>query len=113
MLKLKANTDNETRILTYLELNASDELKRKINAGEKTLEGCWKYITTQARTLAKNGCACIEDATVYGWAIHFFEEDSVTEASPLKKEEVKKEQKKVESKPKEDTTQVSLFDLMG
>ena len=110
---LTAKTDNEKIILEYIEQNATDYLCTKINNSKKTLQGCWSYITAEAKKQAVNGCACIEDATVYGWAIHFFEEDSVTEASPLKKEEVKKEQKKVESKPKEDTTQVSLFDLMG
>lgn len=47
MLNLKAKTENETLILKYLELNASLELKAKINNGTKTLEDCWKFITAE------------------------------------------------------------------
>lgn len=109
MLKLTAKTDNETLILKYLELNASLELKAKINNGTKTLEDCWKFITEQAKKLAKNNCACIEDSKVYGWAIHFFEEDGIKAVKTEKIEAPKAEKKK----PKEENTQMSLFDMMG
>ena len=38
-----------------------------------------KYACDEARKLAEKGAnsACIDDVTVYGWAIHFFEEDSI------------------------------------
>lgn len=38
---------------------------------EEKLDKCWKYITSQAKSLAKNGCAMIEDAQVYKWARDF------------------------------------------
>ena len=38
---------------------------------EEKLDKCWKYITSQAKSHAKNGCAMIEDAQVYKWARDF------------------------------------------
>lgn len=96
-LNLKAETPNEKIILEYLENNASETLREKINIGAKTLKQCWAFITGEARKLAKNGCAAIEDKKVFGWAIHFFEEDGLNcpteepKDEPIKTEEVKKE----------------------
>lgn len=81
---LTAKTDNEKRVLEYIEKNATDYLCTKINNGKKTLQGCWKYITEEARKQAVNGCACIEDNTVFGWAMHYFEEDSIKEGATPK-----------------------------
>ena len=38
-----------------------------------------KYACEEARKLAEKGanCACVEDSVVFGWAIHYFEEDSI------------------------------------
>ncbi len=38
---------------------------------EEKMDKCWKYITSQAKSQAKNGCAMIEDAQVYKWARDF------------------------------------------
>lgn len=76
-LNLKANGSNEKIVLDYLTNNASESLAERINNGKKTLTQCWSYIMHEARKQAVNGCACIEDSTVFGWAIHFFEEDSI------------------------------------
>lgn len=81
---LTAKTDNEKRVLDYIEQNASDYLCTKINNGKKTLQGCWGYITAEAKKQAVNGCACIEDNTVFGWAMHYFEEDSIKEGEKPK-----------------------------
>jgi hypothetical protein len=133
---LTAKTDNEKRILAYIEQNATDYLCTKINNGKKTLQGCWSYITAEAKKQAVNGCACIEDNTVYGWAMHYFEEDSITEPTPTKttpktpskaptstapkttpKPTPKAEPPKPKTKPKteqlsfQETEQLSFFDL--
>lgn len=76
-LKLTAENAGQERVLKYLEENASDVLAEKINGGNKTMAGCWTYIVSRARSLAKNSCACVEDAEVYGWAVHYFEEDDL------------------------------------
>ena len=93
MIKLNLTPQNkqEELILTYLQNNVSEALADKINNGtpfekdghpllnKKTLSGFMKYACDEARKLAEKGAnsACIDDVTVYGWAIHFFEEDSI------------------------------------
>lgn len=90
-LNLTANGTPQQRIKEYLEQNASDVLAEKINNGvkverdgktlisKKTLDGFMKYATEEARKLVEKGAtsACIEDSVVFGWAIHYFEEDSI------------------------------------
>lgn len=63
----------------FMEYNATEELAEKINRGPKTFEGCAAFIKEEARKQAQNGVAVIKDATVYGWAMHFFEEDEIPE----------------------------------
>ena len=125
-LNLTAKGDNEKIILQYLENNVSEVLAEKINSGTKTLADCWKFITECARKQAKDGCACIRDDVVFGWAIHFFEEDSI-KPEPPKKEyinqkmpngdtvrvEAKKKPEPVEEKSELEKAQITLFDLMG
>lgn len=120
MLNLEAKTSNEKLLLKYLEENASDVLREKINSGKKTLKECWEYIRGEARKKAVNGCACIDDATVFGWAVHFFEEDGIKAAKvrgPVREEtsdeadEVIKEAPKPKAKkaaPKMEESQLSF-----
>lgn len=90
-LNLTATTPEQTRIKEYLELNASDALAEKINSGisiekdgkvlinKKDLKGFMQYACNEALKLADKGAnsACVDDATVFGWAIHYFEEDTI------------------------------------
>lgn len=46
----------------------------KVLNDDKTLDDCIAYITNLARKEATEGCARIEDNTVRGWAIHYFDE---------------------------------------
>lgn len=82
-INLTANNANEQRVLDYLEANASDMLAEKINGGNKTLNGFFAYARCEAQKLAVNGCACVEDQTVFGWAIHYFEEDEIKEPAKV------------------------------
>lgn len=132
-LNLEATTKEQELIKTYLEENASETLAEKINNGtpfekggktfinRKTLDGFMKYASDEARKLASKGAnsACVEDKVVYGWAIHYFEENSVegtlynedgTECKPAPKPAPAKV-KKAEAK-KQDSRQASLFDFM-
>lgn len=136
MIKLNLTPQNkqEELILNYLQNNASESLADKINNGtpfekdgnpllnKKTLSGFMKYACDEARNLAEKGAnsACIDDATVYGWAIHYFEEESIegtlytidgAEYKPAPKKSVNT--KPVTSKPqpqKQQSLQFSLFD---
>ena len=136
MIKLNLTPQNkqEELILTYLENNASESLADKINNGtpfekdgnpllnKKTLSGFMKYACDEARNLAEKGAnsACIDDATVYGWAIHYFEEESIegtlytidgAEYKPAPKKAVNSKPATVKPQPqKQQSLQFSLFD---
>lgn len=133
-LNLTANGTEQERILAYLQENASDVLTKKINNGtpiekdgkalinKKTLDGFMKFACDEARKQAEKGAraACIDDATVFGWAIHYFEENTIegtlynadgTEYKPVVKPTPKIEVKKVEQ-PKPKQQQASLFDML-
>lgn len=73
-------TTFETTIQTYLENRAKTdslfaETYRKAN---KSIKECCKYIYSQARNLAKNDNAVgVDESTVYGWAVHYYDEDNI------------------------------------
>ena len=81
-----------------------------------------KYACDEARKLAEKGAnfACIDDVTVYGWAIHYFEEDSIEGTFyTIDGEEYKPAPKKVATTkpvtvksqpPKPQNLQFSIFD---
>lgn len=54
-----------------------DDLKEKLENPKKTLSEMFKYILTEARKCAEEGCACIDNETVFGWAVHYYDEDNV------------------------------------
>ena len=136
MSKLNLATKNEEqeKIKQYLEENASDVLIKKINEGveivkdnklvinRKDLDGFWSYAIEEARKQADKNArgAIVEHTTVFGWAIHYFEESSIegklynldgTEYKPEIKQvdKPKVEVKKEPEKPK--NTQGSFFDF--
>lgn len=132
-LNLTAQNKQEELVLKYLQDNASETLADKINNGtpfekggkpllnKKTLAGFMRFACDEARKLAEKGAnsACIDDATVYGWAIHYFEEESIegtlytidgTEYKPTVK---RVETNAVKAKPepkKQENVQFSFFD---
>ena len=134
MIKLNLETKNKEQeiIKAYLEENASDILADKINNGvkvqkdnkilinKKTLDTFMKYACDEARKLASKGtnATCIEDKTVFGRAIHYFEEDSIegifyNEDETEYKNEISTPPKIEKSeKPKPENKQATLFDLM-
>jgi hypothetical protein len=77
---LTAKSSTETRILEYLEANASAVLAEKIRAGKKTIAGAMNYAKTEAKKLARGESSiCVDDETVFGWIVHFFEENDIAE----------------------------------
>lgn len=119
-LGLKAKNNAQKVVLDYLEANVSEVLAEKIKSGNKTMDQCWTYIIGQAEKQKDGKVACISDMEVFGWAIHFFEEDKITakEEKPAVKvvvSEKKPEPKKVEKKKEEKTEmlpgQMSIFDF--
>ena len=65
----------------------------------KNLNDCIKYITSEAKKQAKNGCAAIEDAVVFGWAVHYYQEDDVKVEDVKAKVVTPKVEKPKEIKP--------------
>ena len=139
-LNLTAVGAEQELIKKYLTENASDSLADKINNGiriekdgktlisKKTLDGFMKYANEEARKLAAKGAtsACVEDKIVYGWAMHYFEEDSIegtlynedgTEYTPPKLVKAKQtvstsiSNKTTTVTSKEPAGQLSLFDF--
>ena len=109
---LRAKDGPQKIILNYLEENASDELVEKINSRYKTMDECWRFIEKQARGNSKGNSACFEDRVVFGWSVHFFEEEGNVE--PEKEETpVEIPEKKVVVKKDDGFKQITLFDLMG
>ena len=139
-LNLTATNRQEEIIKEYLENNASETLAEKINNGIKTekdgksliskkdLNGFFKYATEEARKLAEKGAtsAMVEDKVVFGWAMHYFEEDSIlgklynedgTEYKPVVKKTTKPT---ITTTPtpyvppvKKPEPQMSLFDMLA
>ena len=134
-LNLEAKTPAEQKVKAYLEQNASEVLARKINEGvkivkdgktllnKKTLAGFLKFACDEAKKQAEKGAnsAYIDDAIVYGWAVHYFEEDSIEGTlcnedgtvykAPMPKSTplpTKYEPPKPKPKP-----QMSIFDMMA
>ena len=93
MPKLNLETKNKAQelIKAYLEENASELLAEKINNGvriqkdgktlisKKTLNGFMTFAADEAKKQAEKGArsACVGQSVVFGWAVHYFEEDSI------------------------------------
>lgn len=43
----------------------------------KSIDECCAYIMSEAKKKAVKGCAAISDDVVYGWAVHYYDEDSI------------------------------------
>ena len=133
-LNLEANTEEEKLIKEHLENTASETLAEKINNGtkiikdnktllnKKDLNGFLDYAKEQARSSAKNGVAMIHHETVFGWSIHYFEEDSIegtlynedgTEYKKIVKTEYKPPVAKVEVKKKPENEQANFLDMFN
>ena len=133
-LNLETKTKEQELILEYLEKHASNSLRDKINNGvrfnkegielvnKKTLDGFFSYATAEAKKLADKGAnsACVRDEVVYGWAIHYFEENSIEgtlfnlDGTPYKKPVAKTLSKPIATPTpkKTQSNQVSLFDSL-
>jgi len=132
-LNLAAEKPELKVLKTYLENNVSEVLADKINNGvrtekdgktlisKKTLETFWKYAHDEAQKQSEKGArgAHVEDETVFGWMMHYFEEDSLegvlynedgTEYKPPRPVYTPSKTAPAVVKPK---PQMSLFDSAG
>ena len=133
-LNLTATNRQQEKVLKYLQENVSETLADKINNGtpfekdghpllnKKTLADFMRYAGKESRQFAEKGEqeTCVDDDTVYGWAIHFFEEDTIegtlytidgAEYKPAPKKSVNTKPATVKPQPqKQQSLQFSLFD---
>ncbi|MBP5245557.1 MAG: hypothetical protein J6036_03785 [Clostridia bacterium] len=132
-INLIAENKEQELVLAYLTEHAGDDLAEKINEGtpfekdgkmltnKKTLDGFMKYASDEARKLAEKGkqYACVQDEIVYGWAMHYFEEDGIegtlynpdgTEYKPAVKAVPSQKPPISHVKPQNTNLQFSFFD---
>lgn len=69
----------ETAIKAYLDKRAAeDQLFAASYAKEKkSIKECCTYIRGEAKKLSSGNVAVVDDATVYGWAVHYYDEDNI------------------------------------
>lgn len=90
-IRLEAKGAEQEALKAYLEKNVSEVLAEKINHGayiekdgkrllnKKNFESFMEYAVEEARKQAAQGArfACVISDEVFGWAIHYFEEDDI------------------------------------
>ena len=100
----------KTAIIGYLRERCKTDtyLAEACKKENKSLDGCIKYITEQARKKAENNVAVIPDAEVFEWAVHYILEDSLNCESGKtdKKAEERPAEKSVEGPEKEKSVSV-------
>ena len=118
-----------------------EDIHKNLEKENKSLNEMWNYVISEAKRCAVDQCAALDDETVFGWAVHYYDEDDI-KVKPIKekvnvvankvikkeeKEEHKKEDlveveikevmKKAKKEPKKkkdvDENQISLFDFLG
>lgn len=117
----------EQAIKIYLDNRAKTDslFAETYKKANKSIKECCKYIYSQAKKLAKGGNAVgVDDATVYGWAVHYYDEDDIkvegaqerVEVVATASEPAKAEQPKPQLKPQpkrkrgdDNSLQLSLF----
>jgi hypothetical protein len=82
---LEAKTPTERRLKEYLDANASDALRDKIAAlpdGPRfNLAAAFRFITSEARKHLDGTSGFVEDDTVFGWLVHYYEDVAPAEAA--------------------------------
>lgn len=116
---MKTTDPFKNTIKEYLDKRAAEDSLFAVSYAKegKNIDDCCTYITGRARKKASGNCAVISDDEVFGWAVHYYDEDdikfekssnvkTVVGTSP-KKTDVPK--MKIKPKKKEDVGQLSLF----
>nr|DAS70989.1 MAG TPA: PcfK-like protein [Caudoviricetes sp.] len=69
----------ENAIKNYLDKRAEEDLlfAESYKKPGKSIKECCDYIAGQARKLREGSVAVVDDATVYGWAVHYYDEDDI------------------------------------
>ena len=119
------NLTLETAVQSYLNNRAKTDslFAETYKKANKSIKECCSYIYSQARKLAKGSNSVgIDDATVYGWAVHYYDEDDikvdevherveVAASEPVSVEQPKQQPKPVQKRRRgeDNSLQLSLF----
>ena len=107
----------KTAIIGYLRERCKTDtyLAEACKKENKSLDGCIKYITEQARKKVENNVAVIPDEEVYDWAVHYILEDSLNCESEKtdKKAEGNQEKENTVSAEKLKKTIADEWNLLG
>lgn len=122
-----STTTFETTIKNYLDRRAREDslFAETYKKANKSIKECCRYIISRARKLGGTAVA-VDDATVYGWAVHYYDEDNIkVEASsgrvevaapaavvkpePAKPAALKRQKAKKTNHRADDSLQLSLF----
>lgn len=93
----------EEIIKTYLEQRELEDesVARNLKKENKSIKGCCDYITKMSKKQAKNNVAMIDDNVVYGWAVHYYDEDNLLEdKKPTPKAKVVAPKPEIKPQPK-------------
>ena len=124
---MPTNNNFETVIKDYLDNRAREDslFAETYKKANKSIKECCRYIISRARKLGGTTVA-VDDATVYGWAVHYYDEDNIkVEASsgrvevaapaavvkpgPAKPAAPKRQKAKKTNHRADDSLQLSLF----
>ena len=115
-MKLVANNPTEKRLLEYLDANASVPLLEKIEALPKgprfNLGAAWRYVESEAKKLLHSRSGYVEDPTVFGWLVHYYEDVAPAEAAKPAPEKKPAAKPAPEKKPAEKPSGFS-FEFFG
>ena len=53
------------------------DMQEKLNNPNKSIDKMFSYVRSQAKKKAVNECAVIIGAEVFGWAVHYYDEEDV------------------------------------
>lgn len=54
-----------------------EDMQEKLNNPNKSIGKMFDYVRSKAKKKAINGCAIISDKEVFGWAVHYYDEEAV------------------------------------
>lgn len=70
-----ANADKNTKVI-YDYLITIPGMEEKMKNPNKSLREMDVFIRNKARNMAVDGCAMVEDKEVFGWAVHYYDEEN-------------------------------------
>lgn len=96
----------QNTIKSYLDKRAAEDSLFAVTYAKenKNIKECCAYITSQAEKEATGNCAVISDDVVFGWAVHYYDEDDIKVEKTAARTVVKSSQAKPKEKKASEST---------